>query len=275
MCIRDRYSVGDQVDWYLQGPANGPTIRMRYSGGTSNRSGSLAWLDNAGGRQNALTWNDATVTIPNRFYANDGMTINASTPSITFNATGLGRQSTIGMVDGANMYINSSSAGNLYIGGGTTTYVNGAMSVSGTFAGATGTFSGQFVQGGNGSRSTYGTTIALNLSGAVYTANSDCGDGARFLSIVNEYTATNAFSALSFRVNPASGGSSGNAMLDMKFVNNGSGASTLYWSFLSSGSWADRMYITSSGALTAGSFFESSDSRLKTLIKNDYKALGY
>jgi hypothetical protein len=124
------YNVGDQADWYLQGPANGPTIRMRYSGGTANRSAALGWLDNAGGRQEALYWQDATVTIPNRLYASGGITISSGTPSITFTATGLNRTSTIGMTDGANMYISSSSAGNLYIGGGTTTFVSGAMSVS-------------------------------------------------------------------------------------------------------------------------------------------------
>ena len=153
---------------------------------------------------------------------------------------------------------------------GSTTLGNSAI----TDDGSTVRIATQLIQGSGAARSTSGTTVALNLSGAVYTANSDSGDGARFLSIVNEYTATNAFSALSFRVNPGSGGSSGNAMLDMKFVNNGSGVSTLYWSFLSAGSWYDRMYITSTGALTAGSFFESSDKRLKTIIKDDYKALG-
>jgi hypothetical protein len=268
------YNAGDQVDWFLQGPANGPTIRMKYSGGTANRSGSLAWLDNAGGRTNALTWVDGTVTIPNRLYAEGGITISTSTPSITFTATGLGRTSTIGMTDGANMYINSSSAGNLYIGGGTTTYVSGAMSVSGAFAGAAGTLSGQFVQGGGASRSTNGTTIVLTYNTA-WTANSDPGDGGRFLSIVNDSTVTNAYSAVSFRVNPSSGGGGTNAMLDMKFVNTNSGqASTLYWTFNSPGGFNDRMSLTSGGALTAGSFFESSDSRLKQLIKDDYRALG-
>ena len=116
----------------------------------------------------------------------------------------------------------------------------------------TSTFSGQMIQGGGAPRSTSGVTIALNLSGAVYSANSDPGDTGRFFSIVNETSTLNAFSALSFRVNPNSGGSSGNAMLDMKFANNGSGTSALYWSFLSAGSWYDRMTLTSDGALCIG-----------------------
>lgn len=155
----------------------------------------------------------------------------------------------------------ASGGGNVLIG---TITDNGArFQVAGTS-----TLSGQLVQGGGAQRSTNGTTIAFT-GGAqtIWTANTDCGDNGRFLSIVNENASTNAFSALSFRVNPGGGGI-GNAMLDIKFVNNGSGASTLYWSFLSGGSWFDRMFLTSGGALTASSFFESSDLRLKSNIIN-------
>jgi hypothetical protein len=137
------------------------------------------------------------------------------------------------------------------------------------------TFTGQFVQGGGTGRATFGTTIAYaGNSSTIWSANSDPGDGGRFFSIVNQTSTTNAFSAVSFRVNPDNAGSSGNAMLDMKFVNNGSSISTLYWTFLTSGGFSDRMSLTNGGALTAVSFFESSDSRLKTLIKDDYRALG-
>jgi hypothetical protein len=154
---------------------------------------------------------------------------------------------------------------------GNPTVDNGArLQVSGSS-----TFSGPIVQGGGASRSTYGVTIAYaGNSQTIWTANSDCGDGGRFFSIVNETSTTNAFSAISFRVNPASGGSSGNAMLDMKFVNNGSGASTLYWSFLSGGSWYDRMSLSSTGNLTAAAFFESSDATIKTLITDNYQSKG-
>ena len=58
-------------------------------------------------------------------------TISNSSPSISFTATGLNRTSTIGMTDGANMYITNSAAGNLYLGNGTTTYINGALQTSG------------------------------------------------------------------------------------------------------------------------------------------------
>jgi hypothetical protein len=138
----------------------------------------------------------------------------------------------------------------------------------------TSTISGQFVQGGGAARSTNGTTIAFTGgSQSIWTANSDCGDGGRFFSIVNELTSTNAFSGISFRVNP--GGGSNNAMLDMKFVNsNNNNASTLYWSFLSGGSFFDRMSLTSGGNLTASAFFESSDKTIKTLIEDNYQTKG-
>lgn len=160
-----------------------------------------------------------------------------------------------------------STAGNLLIG--TTTDAGYKLQVSGTA-----TISGQYIQGGGAARSTNGSTIAFTGSSqSIWSANSDCGDGGRFLSIVNELGSTNAFSALSFRVNP--GGGSNNAMLDMKFVNaNSSNSSTLYWSFLHNGSFYDRMYLNSLGQLTATSFFESSDMRLKTLIDGSAQVAG-
>jgi hypothetical protein len=161
----------------------------------------------------------------------------------------------------------ASNGGNVSIGN---TVDNGyKFQVAGTS-----TISGQFVQGGGAQRSTSGTTIAFTgTSQTVWTANSDSGDTGRFLSIVNELTSTNAFSALSFRVNP--GGGSNNAMLDMKFVNaNNNNASTLYWSFLSGGSFFDRMSLTSGGNLTASAFFESSDKTIKTLIEDNYQTKG-
>ena len=109
--------------------------------------------------------------------------------------------------------------------------------------------SGQTVQGGGGSRTTYGHTIAMTNSSAIYSANADLGDGSRFLSIVNESTTTGALSALSFRINPASGGSSGNAMMDMKFVNNGSSTSSIHYTFLDGGNWRDRLTLKSTGQL--------------------------
>jgi hypothetical protein len=108
---------------------------------------------------------------------------------------------------------------------------------------------GQTLQGGGGSRTTYGHTIAMTNNDAIYSANADLGDGSRFLSIVNESVTTGALSALSFRINPGSGGSSGNAMMDMKFVNNGSSTSSLHYTFLHGGNWRDRLTVKSTGQL--------------------------
>jgi hypothetical protein len=201
--------------------------------------------------------------------------------------------------------LTNGGAGDLYLTAGAdsvamTLRANGNIQIGGTFAdngykfqnAGSSVLAGQVVQGGGAPRSTAGTTIAFT-GGAqtVWSANSDPGDGGRFLSIVNENTSTNAFSAISFRVNPGSGGSSGNAMLDMKFVNNGSSVSTLYWTFLAGGAFYDRMILTSAGNLTATAFFESSDARLKsnifdldvdvssiiakTYLKNGVEEIGY
>ena len=57
------YNSGDGNEWYINPPSNGPTIRLKYHGGSTNRSGGLGWVDNAGGRTEALTWQDDTVTL--------------------------------------------------------------------------------------------------------------------------------------------------------------------------------------------------------------------
>jgi hypothetical protein len=88
-----------------------------------------------------------------------------------------------------------------------------------------------------------------------FVANTDIGDGCRFLSIVNDSLTTNAYSALSFRINPASGGGGSNAMMDMKFVNaNSSNNSCLFWTFNSPGGFNDRMVLTSAVNLARKGF---------------------
>jgi hypothetical protein len=109
---------------------------------------------------------------------------------------------------------------------------------------------GAFVQGGGTGRSTYGTTVVLNRA-ATFAANSDIGDGERFLSIVNDNSTTNAMATLGFRINP--NGGNANAMLDMKFVNTGAtSTSKLHYSFNHGGSWADRLTIQSDGNVGIG-----------------------
>ena len=109
---------------------------------------------------------------------------------------------------------------------------------------------GAFIQGGGTGRSTYGTTVVLNRA-TTFAANSDVGDGERFLSIVNENNTTNAMATLGFRINP--NGGNANAMLDMKFVNTGAtSTSKLHYSFNHGGSWTDRLTIQSDGNIGIG-----------------------
>jgi hypothetical protein len=157
---------------------------------------------------------------------------------------------------GRNLYVEGNSSG------GTTGAVrvqsDGNVGIGNTSPGykldvnGTGRIVSQFIQGGGTARATSGTTIAFTHNTA-YSANTDLLDAGRFLSIVNESTVTNAYSALSFRVNPNSSGGGTNAMLDMKFVNANNGSSNLIWSFTSGGGWADRMTLTSNGNLGIGS----------------------
>jgi hypothetical protein len=144
--------------------------------------------------------------------------------------------------------------GNVGIG---TTSPSSLLHVQGTAR-----ITGQFVQGSGDARATSGTTIALT-NNTTFVANSDIGDGQRFLSIVNESTTTSVFSNICFRISP----NSSTTMLDMKFVNNGSSNSTLYWTFNSAGGFNDRLTLTSAGTLTAaGDVVAFSDARLKENI---------
>jgi predicted heme/steroid binding protein len=125
---------------------------------------------------------------------------------------------------------------------------------------------GQLLQGSGAARSTNGTTVSLTVN-AAFSANTDIADGNRFLSIVNNSSTSNAFSALSFRINPDGG--TNNAMLDIKLVNGSASnnTSTLYWTFNSTSGFNDRMWLTSTGNLTiAGTLTEQSTLRYKENI---------
>ena len=57
------YNSGAGVNWYINPPANGPTIRLKYHGGSTDRNGALGWVDNSGNRYDALFWQDTSVGI--------------------------------------------------------------------------------------------------------------------------------------------------------------------------------------------------------------------
>jgi hypothetical protein len=98
-------------------------------------------------------------------------------------------------------------------------------------------------------RANIGLTLDTNNS-STFSSNADIGDGSRQLTIANENSTANAFSSLSFRVNP--GGGTSNAMLDIKFVDPNDGSNKLIYSFRDQGSFNDRFAMTSAGNLGIG-----------------------
>jgi predicted heme/steroid binding protein len=119
------YNSGDGNDWYINPPSNGPTIRLKYHGGSTNRSGGLGWINNAGGRTEALTWQDTTVTFggtsisPRDLGKNYSQTSGGGTGTaivdtgITYNSgdfDGYGRGASYQVVVGANPNAGGSGA---------------------------------------------------------------------------------------------------------------------------------------------------------------------
>jgi hypothetical protein len=86
------YTAGNGVNWYINPPANGPTIRLKYHGGSTDRSGALGWIDNSGNRYDSLTWADGNVTTPNNpafraYYSVNSTWAIAAGADFIFNAT--------------------------------------------------------------------------------------------------------------------------------------------------------------------------------------------
>jgi hypothetical protein len=55
------WNTGDGTDWYIRGQANGPAIRMKYHGGSTNRSAGLGWVDNNSNYYETLCWQDTSM----------------------------------------------------------------------------------------------------------------------------------------------------------------------------------------------------------------------
>jgi hypothetical protein len=95
------WASGDGVNWYIQGQANGPTIRMKYDGGSTNRSGALGWVDNAGTRYETLTWQDQTA------YFSGNVGIGNTSPNMKLVVTGAsgaaGDTGIVGITDGTGV----------------------------------------------------------------------------------------------------------------------------------------------------------------------------
>ena len=183
------YDKGDQVDWYLKPPANGPTIRMRYSGGTTNRNAALGWMSNTPTYADILTWTDSSITANVGLYANSNIVISNTGPTITFTATGLSRSSAIGITDGANMYIPAATNGNLYLGSNTTTYILGALSGNSTITATsgfvkTGYSDSYFLLAGGGTTPTSNYAPSTGGNYVAYRTQSTWQDGSLVINNV-------------------------------------------------------------------------------------------
>jgi len=55
------FNTGDGNNWYIRGQANGPAIRMKYHGGSTNRSAGLGWVDNNSTYYETLCWQDTSM----------------------------------------------------------------------------------------------------------------------------------------------------------------------------------------------------------------------
>lgn len=243
----------------------------------SGRAKISAFLESSGGTPGSILRfytmpSGGSITQRGQFKSNGDFEVgfvNSVNDAMIFNWAGASAHGSIQTYSSSNLALQP-YGNNLLVG---TLSNNGArFQVAGTS-----TFSGQLIQGGGAGRATNGTTVALTYNTA-FSSNSDTGDQGRFLSIVNESTVTNAYSAVSFRVNPSSSGGGSNAMLDMKFVNANSGAaSTLYWTFLTGSGWFDRMTLANSGTLTCAgdviAYGSPSDARLKTIKEKVPNAL--
>jgi hypothetical protein len=84
------WNSGAGVNWYIQGQANGPIIRMKYHGGTTDRSGALGWIDNSGNRYDALTWVDQSVTFGGSVTINSTLDVNQSSNTPVIRTSGNG-----------------------------------------------------------------------------------------------------------------------------------------------------------------------------------------
>jgi hypothetical protein len=233
----DGYMVSTSNNQSVGGNLGVGTTAPNYRVQVETTTGTLASFDNGDG----AIW--STLTSAKSIGLSSGTNYAGSSDFTWLKLTGGSSGNIIFSVN--NEVMRMLRNGNVLIG--TTTDAGYKLDVNGS-----GRIAGQFIQGSGAARSTNGTTVALTYNTA-YSANSDLADGGRFLSIVNESTVTNAYSALSFRVNPDNAGGGSNAMVDMKFVNaNSSNSSTLIWTFLSGGAWADRMALTSAGNVGIG-----------------------
>lgn len=120
------WKSGDGVDWYIQGQANGPVIRMKYDSSTLNRNGALGWVDNSNVKSDILTWDNS------KAYFNTNVGIGTSSPTIKLDVqepTGTGNQVIGRFFAGTNT---NGSAGGIALGSTQTTggYIYGVQTAA-------------------------------------------------------------------------------------------------------------------------------------------------
>ena len=133
------YSPGDATDWFIDSPYNGPNIRLKYSVGTTNRSGALAWKDNSGVRSDVLYWVENLITSNYPIVGNIGtFTSSLTTPDVRSTGAGYITYDTDALGTGS-LILRSGFAGSvLYFDGvGAAIFSNTIAAKKGTFTTAT------------------------------------------------------------------------------------------------------------------------------------------
>jgi hypothetical protein len=123
------YNVGDGTNWFISSASNGAELRLKYNGvssGYSNRSGALAWKDNAGNRTDVLGWTDTSIIAYQAlngtsatFSANIGIGINSPTNKLHILGSGINTQNIIleSSISSANAYCIYTNTSKSYLSG--------------------------------------------------------------------------------------------------------------------------------------------------------------
>lgn len=173
-----QYAVGDGVFWEMTPQANGPNIRLKYDGGSTNREGILGWQDNNGTRYSAIRWQDTAVIVYGTLTANSRIFATATNGGIQFSGSGYTLNPSgmmIGQYVSGMGYIQAPSAGRVEIWNGATenvaTFNNDRTTV----------FYGTPYPGGNG---TINLGSSTNRWATVFTSDLSLSNGIGDYTIV-------------------------------------------------------------------------------------------